>query len=105
MIVQLPAQRRRDAPVRRAATPQELYLKEQRAMEINPLRNASIVLAVMILVGCNGFPGGSNYGITGTEVHVGTEGISLEFVEGTIPAEIYEDEIVAIPIIIENKGA
>jgi len=68
------------------------------------MKKIIVLLTLALLVGCAGVPRPEKETIRIPEVNVGTEGIVMDFMQNSPPAEVYEDTWIQGIINIKNKG-
>ncbi|HJN56376.1 MAG: hypothetical protein QF436_02660 [Candidatus Woesearchaeota archaeon] len=62
------------------------------------------VIALLLIAGCKGRTG-TKGSITGVDIRSGVKGIAMDFVKGSPPENVFEDDVFPIAIRLENKGA
>ena len=62
------------------------------------------VVLMITLVGCT-IGRGSTSKIKDIEIRTGTEGLYMELMKKSVPDIVYEDELVPVSILLQNKGA
>jgi hypothetical protein len=70
------------------------------------MRKIIILFIVLVFIaGCGLFNKGQTASISDTDVHVGTEGLTVNFVKDSPPSEVYEGEEFPVYVEVTNKGA
>jgi hypothetical protein len=62
-----------------------------------------ILILLIVLTGCK--KGGPNAGNVDTEIHKGTKGIDISFVNNAPPSQVYEGDSIDVSLQIKNLGA
>ncbi|MBW2968991.1 hypothetical protein KY314_02650 [Candidatus Woesearchaeota archaeon] len=70
------------------------------------MKKTIIILTLIILAGCTGIPFLQNKETTILpDIHIGTRGITIDYLEQMPPYEIYENQLFEIGIELHNQGA
>src|SRR3989338_1454621 len=64
----------------------------------------SLCIFLLFLTGCGAFSGSSNT-IQAPEVHKGSEGLSIQFMQNAPPQSVYEETNFPLLLTLQNKGA
>jgi len=65
-----------------------------------------IIITLLLITGCGKFKGGGpSTTISASDIHKGSEGIKMEFINGAPPEEVNENVGFYVSVLLQNKGA
>jgi len=66
-----------------------------------------IIIILLLITGCGKFRrgGGPTTTISSSDIHKGSEGIKMEFIDGAPPEEVNENVGFYVSVLLQNKGA